>query len=40
MGTDQVKDYMVSNIISIGPEVSVVEAAKLMSEKKNRLDFH
>ena len=34
MGTDQVKVYMASNIISIGPELSVVEAAKLMSEKK------
>jgi CBS domain-containing protein len=34
MGTDQVKVYMVPEVISIGPELSVLEAAKLMSEKK------
>ena len=34
METDQVKVYMEPDIVSIGPEVSVVETAKLMAEKK------
>ncbi len=34
MAIDLVKTYMASSIISIGPELSVVEAAKLMNEKK------
>lgn len=34
MSMDQVKVYMEPNIISIKPEMSVLEAVKLMSEKK------
>lgn len=34
MEMDQVKVYMEPDIISIGPEMSVLEAAKVMSEKK------
>ncbi len=34
MDMDQVKVYMEPNIISIKPEMSVLEAVKLMSEKK------
>ena len=34
MDMDQVKVYMEPNILSIKPEMSVLEAAKLMSEKK------